>query len=261
MINETTPGSSRTASLDRSIDRLRQHLAQLVPLIAEWKDHQDKVLDDFDSKAEQLIREALGDTSRMVEAYEYAQLGAAAGLVNFPDEAPEGGETTRDHKRESLNQRKRVLESCIAELEADRAAVVAQSGHDVEAVIGPHVAHHMTSELRSVHVNASLKEAGRLMQQWAVGSLLVTDDKAFVGLVTDSDLAREVVAKGLDPAITKVKACMRSPIPAIEGDRPIIEAVRMMKDRATRHLAVTDRGEITGLISVSNILRYYSGVV
>lgn len=261
MIDETTPRSSRALSLDRSIERLREQLAQLGPLIADWKDQQEKVLDDFDSKAEQLIREARGDTSRMVEAYAYAQLGAAAGLVNFPDEAPEGGETTRDQKRESLNQRKRVLESCIAELEADRAVIVAQSGHDVEAVIGPHVAHHLTPELRSVHVDASLKEAGRLMQQWTIGSLLVTDDKAFVGLITDSDLAREVVAKGVDSALTKVKTCMRSPIPAIEGDRPIIEAVRMMKDRATRHLAVTDRGEIAGLISVSNILRYYSGVV
>ena len=261
MINETTPRSSRALSLDRSIERLREQLAQLVPLIAEWKDHQEKVLDDFDSRAEQLIREALGDTSAMMEAYEYAQLGAAAGLVNFPDEAPEGGETTRDHKRESLNQRRRVLESCIAELEADRTVVVAQSGHDVQAVIGPHVAHHMTSELRSVHLNSTLREAGKLMQQWTIGSLLVTDDKAFLGLITDSDLAREVVAKGLDPGIAKVKSCLRSPIPAIEGDRPIIEAVRMMKDKATRHLAVTDRGEIVGLISVSNILRYYSGVV
>ena len=88
MINETTPRSSRALSLDRSIERLREQLAQLVPLIAEWKDHQEKVLDDFDSRAEQLIREALGDTSAMMEAYEYAQLGAAAGLVNFPDEAP-----------------------------------------------------------------------------------------------------------------------------------------------------------------------------
>ena len=48
---------------------------------------------------------------------------------------------------------------------------------------------------------------------------------------------------------------------AIEGDRPIIDAVRMMKEQATRHLAVTQDGAIIGVISVSNILRYYSGVV
>ncbi|HSN05450.1 MAG TPA: CBS domain-containing protein, partial [Nitrospira sp.] len=73
--------------------------------------------------------------------------------------------------------------------------------------------------------------------------------------------AREVVANGLDPGATSVKNCMRAPVIAIEGHRPIIEAVRAMKDQATRHLAVTQDGQIIGVISVSNVLRYYSGVV
>src|SRR2546422_6500209 len=79
--------------------------------------------------------------------------------------------------------------------------------------------------------------------------------------ITDTDLARDVVARGLDPSSTPVKACMRKPPITIEGSQPIIEAVRLMKDKATRHLAVTQDGTIVGLISVSNILRYYSGVV
>jgi signal-transduction protein with cAMP-binding, CBS, and nucleotidyltransferase domain len=53
---------------------------------------------------------------------------------------------------------------------------------------------------------------------------------------------------------------MRTPVVAIEGGRPIIDAVRMMKEQATRHLAVTQDGQIIGVISVSNILRYYSGI-
>jgi len=53
---------------------------------------------------------------------------------------------------------------------------------------------------------------------------------------------------------------MRTPVATIEGDRPIIDAVRMMKERATQHLAVTQDGQIIGVISVSNILRYYSGI-
>ena len=69
-----------------------------------------------------------------------------------------------------------------------------------------------------------------------------------------------VVANGID-ADTAVKVCMRRPVVSIAGDRPIIEAVRLMKDEATRHLAVTQDNSIIGVISVSNILRYYSGVV
>jgi signal-transduction protein with cAMP-binding, CBS, and nucleotidyltransferase domain len=89
---------------------------------------------------------------------------------------------------------------------------------------------------------------------------LLTDKQAYVGFITDSDLARAVVARGVDPA-TGVNVYMRRPVVSIAGDRPIIEAVRMMKDQATRHLAVTQDGSIIGVISVSNILRYYSGVV
>ena len=99
------------------------------------------------------------------------------------------------------------------------------------------------------------------MQKWKMGSLLVTDKQAFVGLLTDSALARDVVAHGLNPATTPVKKGMRIPVVSIEGHRPIIDAVRLMKEHATRHLAVTQDGQIIGMISVSNILRYYSGVV
>jgi signal-transduction protein with cAMP-binding, CBS, and nucleotidyltransferase domain len=99
------------------------------------------------------------------------------------------------------------------------------------------------------------------MQKGKLGSLLLTDKQSYVGFITDSMLAREVVANGVDPNTTPVKACMRSPVVAISGDRPIIDAVRLMKEQATRHVAVTQDGEIIGVISVSNILRYYSGVV
>ena len=108
---------------------------------------------------------------------------------------------------------------------------------------------------------ATLREAGRLMQKWKTGSLLVTDSQTYVGFITDSALARDVVANGLDANTTSVQACVRKPLVAIRGDRPLIEAVRLMKEQATRHLAVAQDDEIIGVISVSNILRYYSGVV
>ncbi|MDQ6735856.1 MAG: CBS domain-containing protein [Nitrospirota bacterium] len=260
MMKDTTAQTTRSVSLDRSIERLRQQLRELVPFLSNWRDKDESVLDEFDMLSGKLIRDALGETSEMAETYEYAQFGEAAGLVNFPDEAPEGGAGTRDLARESLNQRKRVLESCVAELEA-RRAVVGKKKELTYAVIGPQVTDHMSLEIRTVRVNASLKEAAQLMQQWRVGSLLVIDDRSYVGVITDTDLARDVVARGLDASTEIVKTCMRTPPITIEVDQPIIEAVRLMKDKGTRHLAVTDQDQIIGVISVSNILRYYSGVV
>jgi CBS domain-containing protein len=256
METRATP-ARRRLSLDRNIERLREQLAQLGPYLG--KGRPTRSLEEFDLETERLISDILGESSELVEAYEYAELGEAGGLVNLTDEAPESAGL--DSHRQSVLQRSRVLESCIAELEARRAASAKKRKAGEQALIGPQVAEHMTPEIRSISANASLREAGRLMQQWRTGSLLVTDGTAYVGLITDSALARDVVANGLDPNTTTVKVCVRTPLITIRGDRPLIDAVRMMKEQATRHLAVTQDADIIGLISVSNILRYYSGVV
>ncbi len=251
----TTPKRARI-SLDRSIERLRKQLADLATYLG--KGHPTRSLEEFDQETEELIAELLGDTSDLLEAYEYAEFGEAAGLVNLRDEAPESAGV--ESQRQRLLQRSRVLESCIAELEARRATEPKQSQASRHVLMGPQVAEHMSSDIRSLSQDASLKEAGQAMEKWKLGSLLLTDNRAYVGFITDSALARAVVANGLNPA-TAVKVCMRKPVVSIGGDRPIIDAVRMMKEQATRHLAVTQDGSIIGVISVSNILRYYSGVV
>ncbi len=255
MVVRTTPSKPRI-SLDRTIERMRKQLAEFAPFLGRGK--QTCSLEEFDLETERLIEDLLGQASDLLHAYEYAELGEAAGLVNMTDEAPEG--TGMDSQRQSLLQRGRVLESCVAELEARRSAEP-KKARIGRTLTGPQIAEHMSTEIRSVSQDASLREAGQQMQQWKLGSLLVTDQQSYMGFITDSILAREVVAKGLDPNTTVVKTCMRTPVVTIEGERPIIDAVRMMKEQATRHLAVTQDGAIIGVISVSNVLRYYSGVV
>ncbi|HEU5201379.1 MAG TPA: CBS domain-containing protein [Nitrospira sp.] len=241
-------------SLDRSIERMRKHLSELAPYLKKSK--ASGSLEEFDAESERLIAESLGETSSLLDAYQYAQLGEAAGLVNMTEEAPES--VGLDSERQSLMQRSRVLESCVSELEARRAVEPKKLR---QALTGPQVAEHMSADLRSVPHTATLREAGQLMQKWKTGSLLVTDKQTYVGFITDSALARDVVANGLDPNTTAVKTCVRTPLVSIHGDRPLIEAVRLMKEQATRHLAVAQDDQIIGVISVSNILRYYSGVV
>jgi CBS domain-containing protein len=263
MTVRTTPSKPRISpakpriSLDRSIERMRKQLSDLAPYLRNG--HPLRSLEEFDWDTERLIADLLGETSELLDAYEYAELGEAAGLVNVTDEAPEG--TGMDSQRQNLLQRSRVLESCVSELESRRASEPKKSRNGRQILTGPQVAEHVSTDIRGVHQEATLQEAGGLMLKWKTGSLLVTDDRSYVGFITDSILAQEVVANGLDPRKTTVAACMRSPLVSIQGDRPIIDAVRLMKDQATRHVAVTQDGHIIGVISVSNILRYYSGVV
>lgn len=251
-----SPPPRRRLSLDRNIERLREQLAHLRSYFG--KSAVTRSLAEFDLETERLIGDILGESSDLLDAYEYAQMGEAAGLVNMTDEAPES--VGLDGERQTLLQRARVLESCIAELEARRAAGTKGQLRGAQLFIGPQVTEHLSPDIRTVQQDATLREAGRLMEKWKTGSLLVTDNERYVGIITDSILAREVVARGADATATAVRSCMRTPLIAIESDCPLIEAVRMMKDHATRHLAVKQDSEIIGVISVSNLLRYYSGV-
>lgn len=157
MAVRTIPQKPRV-SFDRSIERMREQLPELAPFLGKGKP--PRSLDEFDSEAEQLIGDLLGQTSDLLYAYEYAELGEAAGLVNMTDEAPEGA--GMDSQRQSLLQRSRVLESCVSELEARRSAEPKKPKVG-QTLIGPQVAEHMSPEIRSLSKDASLQEAGQRM--------------------------------------------------------------------------------------------------
>jgi predicted transcriptional regulator len=59
--------------------------------------------------------------------------------------------------------------------------------------------------VRSVNKDAPIKEAGRLVRNWKVGSLFVDDGAWYVGIMTHTDLSLKAVAKGLDPNTTTLK--------------------------------------------------------
>lgn len=240
-------------SLDEQIARFREQLARLEPLLIGPVT--SDALEEFDAATERLIAEAFGSTSDKLDTYSYAQLGEAASMLNLQEEAPEGSHD--DLGRESLRQRRRVLESCVWELEAKRAAN-AKTRTPV-----PHaakVSEYTTRQIRSIRADATLRDAGKRMEEYNVACLFVGDPGRYVGTITDAMLSRAVVLQGLDPATTPVRRCMDGLIVSIDSHAPIVDAVKRMKDRGIRHLAVTEDETIVGVLSVSDLLRYYSGV-
>jgi len=245
---------TRGLFIERDLERLTDLLTRFKPFLSRRGSTGSLVA--FDRITEQTLSEIFGASSEWLEAYQYAKFGEAAGLVNLPEEAQESG--AQDLERESLQQRKRVLESAMAELEKHRAGNGKRSRRSAKSAI--RVADYMSPEVRSIRVDATLKEAGRLLQKLKVGSLLVDDGRRYIGIITDTDLSRKAVARGLDPNTTTVKTCMSRPILTIEDDEPLEAAVKMMKENGVRHLAITEDGTIIGVLSVSDLLRYYSNI-
>ena len=115
----TRPTNSKKPriSLDRSIERMRKHLAELALFVKN--DKAGSSLEEFDSESERLIAESLGETSGLLDAYQYAQLGEAAGLVNMTEEAPES--IGLDGERQTSCNEAVCWKAAVGELEARRA--------------------------------------------------------------------------------------------------------------------------------------------
>lgn len=115
----------------------------------------------------------------------------------------------------------------------------------------------MSRDVRSIGPDATLREVAHTMRETRVGALLVCDRGAYVGVVSETDLVRKAMATGLDPSSERVRAVMSTPLITIEIDRSAHEASDLMAEKGIRHLAITQDGQIVGVISVRDLLRYF----
>ena len=122
----------------------------------------------------------------------------------------------------------------------------------------PTISDYMARNVKTISVEATLKELSQSFIDQGVSALLVTDGDDYVGIVSDKRLSREGVAKGLNMETTPVRAIMRSEMLFIESNQPVRAAQAMMKTNGVRHLVVTEAGEIVGIVTISDLIRYFS---
>lgn len=104
-----------------------------------------------------------------------------------------------------------------------------------------------------IPADQTVHEAAVLMEQAAVGSLVVLDDGVLAGIVTDRDLVRRVMAKGL-AADARVDAVMSTPVITIDADADLHSAFALFRDHAVRRLAVVRHGEFAGMITIDDLV-------
>ena len=119
------------------------------------------------------------------------------------------------------------------------------------------VARIMTKKLKTVGPATSVVSAAKTMKAARIGALFVKKGKQLVGIVTDTDIVRRAVSSGKPLGRLTVEKIMTSPVCTIEGDQSVDDAQYMMGDLGIRHLGVTRGGEITGVVSVRDLLLHY----
>ncbi len=110
----------------------------------------------------------------------------------------------------------------------------------------------------SVDAGASVFEAVQEMVEANVGSLLVTDGGDIVGIVTERDYLRRVTLEGRTDRETPVGEIMSSPLVVVTRETEIDECMAIMTDRRIRHLPVVEDGEVVGVVSIGDLVKFKS---
>ena len=93
------------------------------------------------------------------------------------------------------------------------------------------------------------------MRDNRVRSVLVIDDGALVGIVTQGDCAIRVLLPGLDAKQTLVSQVMtRDPV-TVKPTDPLEGCMALMASRGFRHLPVLDAGKVVGVISIGDVVK------
>jgi len=114
----------------------------------------------------------------------------------------------------------------------------------------------MVTDVISISARASVKKAAEIMNKYEIGSLLVVENNRAIGIITERDLLKRVVAKALNPAKTRVKEIMSKPLIVAEPDMDLEEAVKLMFEMKIKKLPVVKDGKLVGLVSLTDVARF-----
>ncbi len=121
------------------------------------------------------------------------------------------------------------------------------------------IGHLMNKNIQKIDHQVTVQEAASKMKEKRIGSLLVEKGEQYIGIITETDIVRKAVARGLDLKKETVGSLMSSPVITLDQQRSPRDAHDLMGESGVRHLGVTQNGKIVGVVSVRDILIFFKG--
>ncbi len=113
----------------------------------------------------------------------------------------------------------------------------------------------MTTKPISITSETSLEECAKVMAQNHVGALVIKENHQSKGLITEQDIVRKVLAKGINPLTKKVKDFMETKLITVNSNDDIYDALIKMRDYNIRHLPVVENDKMVGLLTLKDVLK------
>jgi len=113
----------------------------------------------------------------------------------------------------------------------------------------------MVDEVITTDKDATVKDAVELMNKYEIGCLVVLENGKPVGIITERDLLKRVLAKSKDPSNTKVMEIMSKPLLSVTPNVEIEDAAKLMIQNKIKKLPIIEKGKLLGLVTLTDILR------
>ena len=110
------------------------------------------------------------------------------------------------------------------------------------------------TDIYSIGPDDSVYAALELMEKKRVGALVVTDDDALVGVISERDFAREMLTAEGGPRDMLVRHIMTTNVFTVSPQSNVGDCMAMMTDKRIRHLPVLEDGQLVGIISIGDVV-------
>ena len=118
------------------------------------------------------------------------------------------------------------------------------------------ILHQKTSALWSVAPQATVFDAIKLMAEKNIGALPVVSGGTLVGIFTERDYTRKIALHGKSSKETRVWEILSNRLITVAPDDSVEECMRLMTEHRIRHLPVLQRNEVTGIISIGDLVNW-----
>ena len=116
------------------------------------------------------------------------------------------------------------------------------------------VKNRMSRSLHTLAVSATAQDAAKLFADQRIGSVFIKKGEDIVGIITETDLVKRVMAEDRNPKDVALEEIMSKSIISADIEESLTKAGDLMDHNSVRHLGVTEGGKIVGVISVRDLI-------
>lgn len=109
-------------------------------------------------------------------------------------------------------------------------------------------------KLVKVDSRSNVQKAVEIMRDHGIGSVFVTEKDSVIGILSDTEVVRRLVASGMNPSQITVEQIMSAPIPMIDENQTLQDVNDLMAKEQMRHLGISKNGKLVGMVSVRDVL-------